>query len=250
MKKAARIHAAAIAAVAAGLLAGCASPSRMGMVKDPETGLQFGSVVERNLVTDASFYRNKRIKIRTRNTSGDLAFDLRGFTDDLKASYAAKGYTPTDGDDFGLLIDVNVMYSGQAQTSLAREFGFLGAGAGGLAGAVRADAAGAGAGILAGATLGSIVGSYVTEDTYVIVGRITFGEVKERKESEKQIIFSRSPQTRHDKDDEDEATTRARSLRQAHSSGVAVYAGGRNTPQSEIAGEVRRRMVRIVGDFI
>jgi hypothetical protein len=232
-------------------LGGCASQSRMGMVRDPATGLQFGSVVERNLVTDASFYANKRIKVRTRNTSGDTAFDLRGFAEEIKASYAAKGYAPTEGDDFGLLVDVNVMYSGQAQTNLAREFGFLGAGAGGLAGAARSDAVAAGAGILAGATLGAIIGSNVTEDTYVIVGRVTFGEIKERTESEKQVIFSRSPRTRHDKDDEDdEGIRKSRSLRQAHSSGVAVYAGGRNTPQSEIAGEVRRRWARIVGDMI
>ncbi len=75
----------------------------MGMVKDPQTGMQFGSVVERNLVTDASFYTNKKMKIRIRNTSGDVAFDLGGFTNQIKAAYVANGYTPTQGIDFGVL---------------------------------------------------------------------------------------------------------------------------------------------------
>ena len=125
------------------VLTGCGnlvSPTaRYGMVKNPDTGLQIGSVVEKSLVTDASFYKNKTIKVRTRNTSGDVAFDLREFTDRLRTSYSAAGYTPTDKDDFGLLVDVNVIYSGQIQTNLADEFSFLGGAAGGIAGA-RSDA--------------------------------------------------------------------------------------------------------------
>ncbi|MCG8512306.1 MAG: complement resistance protein TraT [Rhodospirillales bacterium] len=102
--------------------AGCVvkPPARMGMVENPETGLQFGSVVDGSLVTDASFHKNKKIKLRTRNTSGDLSFDLGGFSDQLTRAYAAKGYEPTDHDDFGLMLDVNVRYSGQVQESLAR----------------------------------------------------------------------------------------------------------------------------------
>ena len=85
-------------------LVSCASPSRYGMVQQEGTGLQFGSTVSRNFVTDASFYPNKKIKIRTRNTSGDTAFDLVGFTSNLHNAFQAKGYEPTRGNDFGLLI--------------------------------------------------------------------------------------------------------------------------------------------------
>ena len=112
------------------LLVGCAQPSRMGMVKDPQTGLQFGSVVEKNLVTDASFHENKKIKVRIRNTSGDTAFDLYGFQSHIESAYRQAGYSPTSGDDFGLLVDVNVMYSGQIQTNLMSQYAFLGASAG------------------------------------------------------------------------------------------------------------------------
>ena len=135
-----------------------APPARFGMVKQPGTGLQFGSVVEKNLLTDAAFHTNKKIKIRTRNTSGNPAFDLGGFRSMLESSYRNKGYEPTTDDNFGILIDVNVMYSGQLQTNLAQEYGFLGAAAGGLAGASQGSAIGTAAGAVAGATLGSILG--------------------------------------------------------------------------------------------
>ena len=39
-------------------LFGCAAPARMGMVKDPETGLQFGSKIEKNLFVDSSQFKN------------------------------------------------------------------------------------------------------------------------------------------------------------------------------------------------
>lgn len=229
-------------------LSSCASPARMGMVTEPETGLQFGSTIERNVVTDASFYENKKIKIRSRNTSGDAAFGLSSFTEALRSAYESKGYQPTEEDDFGLLVDVNVMYSGQAQSSLERQFTFLGGAVGGLAGAARTDSKllGTATGVVAGATLGSIIGSYVTEDTYIVVARITFGQIKDIKKADKEITFSRSPRSGDDDGEEE----RARGFRKTISSSVAVYAGGRNIPQSRVAEEVRQRLIRIVSDFI
>lgn len=223
--------------------------TRMGMVKQEGTGLMYGSVIERNLVTDASFYKNRKIKVRTRNTSGDVAFDLHGFENQLKSAYSGKGYTPSNADDFGLLVDVNVMYSGQVQSNLSTEFGFLGATAGGLAGASQGGNVATVAGVAAGAALGTILGSFVTDDTYIIVARVTFGEVKDStsKHSGKTITFSRSPKADKDEDEDD---TGKRGFRQAHSTQLAVFAGGRNTAQSRIAAEVRQRIIRIVSDFI
>jgi hypothetical protein len=40
------------------------------------------------------------------------------------------------------------------------------------------------------------------------------------------------------------------SIKKVIRTGVAVYAGGRNTPQSEISGMVRERIARIVGNII
>jgi hypothetical protein len=230
-------------------VAGCINPTaRYGMVKNPDTGLQFGSVVQKNFVTDSSFYKNKKIKIRIRNTSGDTEFNLSEFSQALKQSYTAKGYIPTENSDFGLLIDVNVMYSGQIQTNMANEYSFLGAAGGGLTGA-SGSALGAAAGVLGGATLGYIVGSYVTDDTYIIISEVSVTTVKERKSAQKSITFSRSPKTKHDHYDQDTKTYR-RSIKKVFRNKVSVFAGGRSVRQSRIAREVRERIARIVGDII
>lgn len=240
-------------------LGGCGSigspPARMGMVKDPGTGLQFGSVVENNIVTDSAFFTDKRIKVRTRNTSGDPAFDLNGFDGLLKASYQGKGFEPTNGDDFGLLVDVNVMYSGQVQTNLAKEYAFLGA----TAGALTAIGTGPGSGLavasgtVAGATLGSIIGSYVTDDTYIIVAEVTVGVPRMvRRVPAQAVTFSRSPLPYEDEDErrEREERRQARGLKDSRTTQVAVFAGGRNTPQAAIADQVRQRFARILSDVI
>jgi len=232
-------------------LSGCiGSPTtRLGMVKNKDTGIMIGSRIEKSIVTDPSFYKNKKIKVRLRNTSGDTAFDLYGFKSKLQRAYAATGFEPTDGDDFGLLVDVNVMYSGQIQHNLATEYGFLGGAAGGIGGYRSNATAGTAIGAVAGATIGSIIGSYVTDDTYIIIANVAFAQVKERtqKEPAKTIVFSRSPTS---KNEDDEADKPARSLRKATFTHVAVFAGGRNVSQDEIAGMVRTRIIRIVGDFL
>jgi hypothetical protein len=212
----------------------------------------YGSIIEKNIVTDPSFFANRKIKVRIRNTSGDMAFDLHGFKNQIRRALAASGYEPTNGDDFGLLIDINVMYSGQIQSNLSREFTFLGAAAGGLAGAAKTNggAIGTTAGVLAGATLGNIIGSFVTNDTYIVVSRVTFGEIKEAKRSKKYITFSRSPKLRYEDDDKEEKGRKNRGFRNAFTTGLSVFAGGRNTAQSEIAEQVRARIARIVGNFI
>lgn len=237
-------------------LSACGRPAAhdtLGMVEDPATGLAFGSVIEKNLLVDASFYDVTKMKVRVRNSSGDPAFDLRDFQGRIERAMAAKGYEPTQDDDFRLLLDVNVLYSGQVSRDLSSEFGFLGATAGGIAGATRSNnrAAAAVGGTVAGATLGAIAGGFVTEDTYIIVLDVTFGEVDPLTASKKKITFSRSIQLKDvDDAEEEKLRNRTRRIRRSATSGVSVYAGGRNTVQSEIAREVRERIVRIVGDFI
>ena len=71
-------------------IAGCSSnASRMGMVREPSTGLQYGSVIEKSLFVDPQQFRDKTIKVTTRNTSGDSAFDLGSFTNELQGAYVA-----------------------------------------------------------------------------------------------------------------------------------------------------------------
>jgi hypothetical protein len=236
------------ACIAALILISCSAPARLGMVKDSKTGLQFGSVVEKNFVTDSSFYKNRKIKVRIRNTSGDTAFNLKHFKSQIERSYAQAGYQPVDSDDFGLMVNINVRYSGHIQENMAAQFGFLGAVAGGLAGVSNHRVIPAIAGTIAGATLGAIIGSHVTDDTYIIVTEVSFGIIKgPGKHDGKRITFSKSNSPASKKEDSIRAQ---RGFRRSARTGISVYAGGRNIAQSEIANRVRERIVRILQNII
>ncbi|MDB9702718.1 complement resistance protein TraT [Rhodospirillales bacterium] len=225
-----------------------APPTRMGMVKDPDTGLMIGSRVENSIITDASFHKNNKIKVRIRNTSGDIAFDLNAFRSTLENAYANAGYVPTSEGDFGILVDVNVRYSGHIQANLEAEYGFLGAAVGGITGYRSGATTGTAMGVVAGATLGSIAGSFATEDTYIIVTNVTYASVKDTrmKKPSKTVTFSRSRSIYN----EEKKKEKKRGLKTTITTGVAVYAGGRNTPQSVIAEQVRERIARIASNII
>lgn len=222
---------------------------RLGMVVDEETGLMFGSAIEGSLVTDASFYSDKTLKVRTRNTSGDTAFDLDGFGADLQAAYGNKGYQPIqDGEPFGLMMDVNVLYSGQVQTNQTTQFSVVG----GLLGLTYGGASDRGkvAATTSGAALGHILGQYATEDTYMIVAQVTFGVVEPYKLSKKRVTFSRSEKLANIDDLTEQEKIYARGFKKTFATQFTVYAGGRNLSQGEIAEQVRQRAVRIAADFI
>ena len=68
-----------------------ATVALLGMVKDPDTGRQFGSIVDGSIITDASLFKNTKLKIRIRNSSGDVNFNLERFTEQLEGAYAAQG---------------------------------------------------------------------------------------------------------------------------------------------------------------
>ncbi len=231
------------------VLGACAPQHRMGMVVDPQTRLQYGSVVERNILIDSSQFKNRKLKLRIRNTSGDPVFDLHGFRSRLEQSYASKGYDLTTGGDFGLLVDVNVVYSGQTRSNLSQEFGFLGAAAGGTAGAIAGTGgsteAGAAIGVISGLALGAIIGSYVTEDTYIVIARYNVAVADQyRGEKKTTVVFSSSGKQ------EKSERSNVKPFEQRLSSGIAAYAGGRNTPQTRISDQVRQRFARIQTDMI
>ena len=235
-------------------LAACASPSRMGMVTDEATGLQYGSMISNNIVVDSTQFDNRKIKVRIRNTSGDAAFDLYHYKMALETAYAAKGYIPTDGDDFGILLDVNVVYSGQATKNLSSEYAWIGALAGGGAGfaatssgggGTTSEIAGASAGAVVGATLGAIVGSYQRDETYIVISDVSLAVVDPaRSKSKTTITFNGS---NFGKKKRTKGFTKF-SLNTG--TNIACYAGGRNITQSAVVQTVRQRFVRILSDVI
>ena len=227
---------------------GCAAPPRMGMVKDPQTGLQFGSVIEKNFFLDASQFKNRSIKVATRNASGDQAYQVSAFSTDLNGAFSRKGYLPTQADTFGMKLDVNVLYSGQIQMNLGSQFAFLGGAGGAIAGYRSNEVAGTAAGMLVGATIGSIIGSNVADDTYIVVAEVSLGitDSPVGEGGDKKVIsFGSSPKLQEEK-----LTSNFKPFREVMRTRIAVYAGGRNINQQQIAEQVKQRLVRIVSDSI
>jgi hypothetical protein len=193
----------------------------MGMVVDQRTGQQIGSVVERSFVVDAAQFRDPRLKLRIRNTSGDPLFNL-GDMSSFIAFLSKKGYQAESDGEYGLLVDVNVVYSGQVSRNLMREFAFLGGTAAGLAayGATRGGIETA-AGVLAGATLGSIVGSYQRQETYIVVAEVSLAVIdKNRGSKEAKIVFGKTQDKKSTKGSE------FRGFRDRASTKISVFAGG------------------------
>jgi len=227
------------------MLSGCAQPNRMGMIKDPDTGIQYGSMVGNTFFMDADQFPNKTIKVSARNASGDVHYDIRRFKSELELAFQSKGFEAYKNDGFGVKVDVVVEYSGHVQSNMSGILGVLGSGAGYVVGRHSSGTASEGIGIVAGATLGAIAGSYITDDTYIIVATVNVGVMDEKTgKTSKTITFSRSPKLQEEEDDG------FKRFKEVVSTKVAVYAGGRNLPQSEVVGEVRRRLVRIVSDII
>lgn len=236
-----------LAALAFSLLAitGCMDAPRMGMIKDPLTGIQYGSVVGKSFFIDSEQFPNKVVKISARNVSGDVNYNIRRFEDDLRSAFESKGYEAYKNAGFGLKIDVVVEYSGHIQENMSATLGLLGAGVGAVSGRHSDAMAAEGIGLVAGATLGAIAGSYITDDTYIMIANVTIGIMdSETGKTVKTISFSSSPKLQEEEDDG------FKRFKEVGSTNIAVFAGGRNVSQGEVIQEVRQRLIRIVSDII
>lgn len=131
-------------------------------------------------------------------------------------------------------------------TTMTAEFAFLGASAGGLSGfGVSRSALGTATGIVSGATLGAILGSHITNDTYVVVADVTLGVPDPEREQHNAVITFGDSERK-----ESQRRSNCRPFRQRVDTAIAVYAGGRNVRQAEIAGAVQQRFVRIRSDVL
>jgi hypothetical protein len=223
----------------------CAPLKRHGMITDPKTGLQYGAVVERSFFIDPSQFDNKKIKITARNVSGDFSYSIRSFISDLKASFLEQGYQASEDDNFGIKFDAIIEYSGHAQQNLSSQYSFLGATGGGIVGYRSSLDAGTAIGVVSGATLGAIIGSYITDDTYVIVAKVTIGLNESSESDQKSITFGSSPKLQ-----KENIHKGIKRFKEVGSTRIAVYAGGRNVDQGQIVDGVKQRLLSIISDII
>lgn len=222
------------------------------LVEDKKTGYSYGAMKSGEFIADPAMFRNSKLKLRIRNTTGDPSLDIYDFRKQLTESYGAVGYEVTDEDDFGILLDINVRYFGQATEMLPSEFTFLGSATGGLVGGMVGaksgnpqDAmTGVAGGIIVGSALSEIIRNYATNETFIIISSITLGTVMpEHVEDEKTISFVTGRKIREKK-------TNFKGFRSKSSVGLAVYAGGRMAGKGDIIDEVRDRHLRILKDII
>lgn len=229
------------------LASGCSNnAARLGMIKDPTTGVQYGSTIGQSFFVDSQQFSNNVLKVSTRNVSGDINYDLKGFTNKLKSIFKEKGYNTDTDQDFGIKVDVVIEYSGHVQTNMSDSFAFLGAATAGYYGSRYSNAKDAEKiGIVTGAMLGSIAGGYQTEDTYIVIAKVNVGIIDSKSgRVARTISFSSSPKLQEEEKDG------IRRFKEVVSTEVAVYSGGRNVKQSEVVNEVKNRLIRIVSDII
>jgi len=236
------------------VLASCVSSqkNKYNLVEDEATGYSYGAVKSGEFIADPAMFRNSKLKLRIRNTTGDSSLDIYNFRQQLEQAYSNVGYKISNGDDFGILLDVNVKYFGQMTDMLPSEYTFLGAAAGGVAGASTgiqggkpADAiTGMAAGAVVGAALTEIIRNYATEETFIIISSVTMATVMpEFVEDEQTISFVTGKRIKEKK-------TNFKGFRSRETINLAVYAGGRMASKSDVIDEVRNRHMRILKDII
>lgn len=235
-------------------LAACVSTqkNKHHLVKDEKTGYSYGAVKDGEFIADPSLFRNAKLKLRIRNTTGDPALDIHSFRLQLEDAYSSVGYEITSSDDFGILMDINVRYFGQATEMLPAEYTFLGAAMGGVAGASTGIQRGKAADTVTGAMVGTVVGAaltevlrnYATEETFIIISSVTMATVvPEITEDEQTISFVTGKRIKKKKKN-------FRGFRSRETIDLAVYAGGRMAGKTDIIQEVRNRHLRILKNII
>lgn len=161
--------------------------------------------------------------------------------------YTAKGYERSDGNDFGLKIDLNVIRSQQYDRDMMAQYGFLGAATGPVAGAVggaliggtpSAAAVGAGAGMATGVSLGTLAGYFTVDNIYVVITEAIFAIRRNATKPRRVVTFDGSPRV------EEWEGSGTGSFSQVHRVTIANYGGGRNITQQEIAEDIRKRQMR------
>lgn len=233
----------------AALTAGCQRLNRGDMVVDSSKANRMYGMTSDGLpiFTDPAMFPNRRLKLTLRNLSGDPAWDLDRSREQIHRVFLDKGYEPSNGEDFGLKVDLNVVRSQQYDSDLASEFALLGAATGGIYGAKREGlgvVGGTATGIAAGATLGAILGMFATDSIYVVVTEATFGILRNATKPRRVVTFDGSPRV------EEWEESGYASFRKVNRVTIANYGGGMRVSQAEIADDIRARAIRSLTSFI
>ncbi|WP_096704896.1 complement resistance protein TraT [Magnetospirillum sp. 15-1] len=230
----------------AAALGACQRRNTGDMVVDPKTDRMYGMRSDASLFTDPSLFPNRRLKLSLRNMSGDQVWDLDATRERLYQGYVGKGYERSDGNDFGLKVDLNVIRSQQFDRDMIAQYGFLGSTGGVVAGAAAGGAvagaggaaAGAGIGMASGAALGTLAGYFTRDSIYVVITEAIFAVRRNASKARRVVTFDGSPRV------EEWEESSYGSFHRVHRVLISNYGGGRSVTQTDIADDIRERQIR------
>lgn len=230
----------------AAALSACQRGNRGDMVVDPKTDRMYGMRSDSSVFTDSALFPNRRLKLALRNMSGDQVWDLDATRERLYQGYVGKGFERSDGNDFGVKVDLNVVRSQQYDSDMMAQFGFLGSAGGGLAGGAAGGAmggaagagVGGGIGMVAGAALGTLAGYFTSDSIYVVITEAIFAVRRNASRPRRVVTFDGSPRV------EEWEESSYGSFHRVHRVLIANYGGGRGVTQAEIAQDIRERQIR------
>jgi hypothetical protein len=224
-------------------LSACRRQNMGDMVVDGKTNRMYGMRSDKSLFVDPTMYPNRRLKLTLRNMSGDAAWDLDATRDKIYQGYMDKGYERSDGSDFGVKVDLNVVRSQQFDNDLMAQYGFLGGTIGAIGGGIAGGMSGnpklgSAAGLAAGVTLGTLAGFFTTDSIYVVITEATFAVRRNASKPRRVVTFDGSPRI------EEWEESGYGSYHSVDRVFISNYGGGRNVSQLEIADDIRDRQIR------
>nr|CRH06699.1 exported protein of unknown function [Candidatus Magnetococcus massalia] len=236
-------------------LAGCnthrVSERHVAMVKNPQTGISYGSLIGHyDYLIEPGDIEN-RLMVRIRNTSGDVAFNLHQFRSSIEAAYRSRGFEIVASRPYNYLVDINLDFSGQythRNRGRYEKLGLFGGAAMGYqtASSSRSTTEQESAIILGGVMgvgLARLIEGMDPEQIYIIESRFSMYEVEEPDEDARILYFGKKKKTKKRQKKKLKRITK-------RPIPVVVYAGGVNVEQAQVAGEVRQRLVRIYREIL
>lgn len=226
-------------------LAGCAFDN------GHKSNFMIGSSISKNIFIDSGQFSNKIVKLRLRNSSGDLSIDPSQIRASIENGLRSAGYVISD-KDFGILLDVNIYFVNSVSTAKQSQPNDLSILLGGVVGYEIArnsggitPGSGAILGGIAGATLNEILKSNNDLDSYVVFSEVNIGVVKQQRAKNDSFTIGGN---RFDMNDEADGTFDAFDRRETLK--VAVYAGDRNVNRGNVMMQIQNRLANILANLL
>lgn len=226
-------------------LAGCAFDN------DHKSNFMIGSSISKNIFIDPGQFSNKTVKLRLRNSSGDLSIDPSQIRASIENGLRSAGYVISD-KDFGILLDVNIYFVNSVSTAKQRQSNDLSILLGGVVGYEIArnsggitPGSGAILGGIAGATLNEVLKSNNDLDSYIVFSEVNIGVIKQRRAKKDSFTIGGN---RFDMNDEADGTFDAFDRRETLK--VAVYAGDRNVNRGNVMIQIQNRLANILANLL